>query len=120
MTSKVPRSTNCLVNWSVTSLQMSAVPKGVWTNRLTSCSGKVRRDLLICDDCQALRGGFRACGLARPPWLRLDSYGLRGLGCDLKNRLTFLGVANDRADGARRRRLRDKLFMIEDFMAFLK
>src|SRR6202051_2718909 len=38
---------------------MSAVPKGVWTNRLTSCSGTVRRDLLICDDCQALTGGFR-------------------------------------------------------------
>src|ERR1700733_1157131 len=36
MTSKVPTSANSLVNWSVTSLQMPAVPKDVWTNRLTS------------------------------------------------------------------------------------
>jgi hypothetical protein len=36
MTSKVRTSTNSLVNWSVTSLQMPAVPKGVWTNRLTN------------------------------------------------------------------------------------
>jgi hypothetical protein len=64
MTSKVPTSTNSLVNWSVTSLQMSAVPKGVWTNRLTSCSGTVRRDPLSCDDCQALTGGFRARAFA--------------------------------------------------------
>src|ERR1700733_10912922 len=54
---------------------MSAVPKGVWTNRLTSCSGTVRRDLLICDDRQALTGGFRAPGIAFDLRLRLDAPG---------------------------------------------
>src|SRR6202022_11679 len=33
---KVPTCTNSLVNWSVTSLQMPALPKDVWTNWLTS------------------------------------------------------------------------------------
>jgi hypothetical protein len=45
---------------------MLKAPRGIWTNPPTSCSRKVRRGLLICDDCQALTGGFRApVGCAR-------------------------------------------------------
>jgi hypothetical protein len=39
---------------------MLKAPRGIWTNPPTSCARKVRRGLLICDDCQALTGGFRA------------------------------------------------------------
>jgi hypothetical protein len=45
---------------------MLKAPRGIWTNPPTSCSRKVRHGLLICDDCQALTGGFRApVGCAR-------------------------------------------------------
>jgi hypothetical protein len=38
---------------------MLTAPRGIWTNQPTSCSRKVRRGLVICDDCEALTGGFR-------------------------------------------------------------
>jgi hypothetical protein len=45
---------------------MLKAPRGIWKNPPTSCSRRVRRGLLICDDCQALTGGFRApVGCAR-------------------------------------------------------
>jgi hypothetical protein len=51
----------------------------------------------------------RVWGLARPLWLRLDGYRL-GANDATSGIVTFLGVANYRADGIRQRRIRDKLF----------
>jgi hypothetical protein len=49
---------------------MLTAPRGIWTNLPTSCSRKVRRGLVICDDCEALTRGI---SLAFDLRLRLDA-----------------------------------------------
>jgi hypothetical protein len=95
MTSKAPTSTNSLVNWLAISLQMSAVPKGVWTNRLTSFSLKLHEWKKIKKNCEARNAMVRRTRIEgkmtgpRPagrPWTLTDDDMLRKLKASGMNR----------------------------------